>query len=242
MNQLTPETVAFGFVWYVAFLFSTTCHEAAHAFAARLGGDDTAYHGGQVTLNPLPHLEREPWGMVVIPLLSYALFGWMMGWASAPYDPYWADRHPRRAALKSLAGPAANFALMFLAAIGIWLGVRWGYFRAPQEAGIGSTSGITEAINPEQFGFLAAMLGMFFVLNLILGTFNLLPVPPLDGHSGITLLLPRRQALSVMEFGRDRSFHLLGTLIAWYIYGKIVNDIFFAGLKILYPSVTYRAF
>ncbi len=242
MDQLTPETVAFGFLWYFAFLFSTTCHEASHALAARLGGDDTAYQGGQLTLNPLPHIEREPWGMVVIPLVSYFMFGWMMGWASAPYDPYWADRHPRRAALQSLAGPAANFTLMFLATLGIWAGVHFGYFQPPEQAGIGGTHGVAQAVNPEQFGFLAALLGMFFVLNLILGTFNLIPVPPLDGHAGITLLLPRRQALSVLQYGRDKSIHLLGTLLAWYVYSKIVQQIFFAGLKILYPSLTYHSF
>jgi len=240
MNDLTPETVAFGFLWFIAFLFSTTCHEAAHALTAQWGGDDTAYSGGQVTLNPLPHIEREPWGMVVIPLLSYFVFGWMMGWGSAPYNPRWQERHPRRAAWMSLAGPAANFALMFLAAIGIWLGVRFGYFVPPAVAGIGGTSSMVSAVNHEQFGFVAAFLGMFFVLNLVLGTFNLLPVPPLDGHAGITLLLPERQALRVMEFGQDRSFHMLGTLAAWYVYGKLVPSILTLGLKLLYPSVSYQ--
>lgn len=100
-------------IWFVAFLLSLTCHEAAHALAARLGGDRTA--DDQVTLNPLPHMQREPVGMVLFPLLTYALNGWMMGWASAPYDPHWAQRHPRRAALMALAGPLANFTLAGLA-------------------------------------------------------------------------------------------------------------------------------
>jgi Zn-dependent protease len=60
MPDFSPQLLAFGFVWYVAFLFSTTCHEAAHAFVAKLGGDDTAALGGQVTLNPVPHIQREP--------------------------------------------------------------------------------------------------------------------------------------------------------------------------------------
>lgn len=239
MDQITPETIAFGFLWYLAFLFSATCHEASHALAAKWGGDNTAYHGGQLTLNPLPHIEREPIGMVVIPIITYFVFGWVMGWASAPYDPYWAQRHPRRAAWKSLAGPAANFVLMFLAASAIWMGVGLGQLRAPAVAGIGGTHGVTEAVNPEQFGFVATMLGVFFILNLLLATFNLLPVPPLDGHAGITLLLPEKQALRVMEFGQDRSFHFLGTLIAWYLYGKLVPIIFLAGMKLLYPSISY---
>src|SRR5205807_5041545 len=87
-----------GAVWYIVFLLSTTCHEAAHALAAKLGGDLTAFHGGQVSLDPTPHIRREPIGMLVAPILSYLMGGWMMGWASAPYDPFWARRHPRRAA------------------------------------------------------------------------------------------------------------------------------------------------
>ena len=58
-------------VFYVAFLFSVTLHEAAHARAALRGGDPTAYHGGQVTLNPLPHIQREPFGTVLVPLLTF---------------------------------------------------------------------------------------------------------------------------------------------------------------------------
>src|SRR5436309_2868306 len=70
MADVQPELIALGFIWYVAFLFSTTCHEAAHALAAKIGGDDTAFAGGQVSLNPVPHIQREPWGMVVFPILS----------------------------------------------------------------------------------------------------------------------------------------------------------------------------
>src|SRR5213079_1801669 len=58
MADLSPELLALGFIWYVAFLFSTTCHEAAHALAAKIGGDDTAFAGGQVSLNPVPHIQR----------------------------------------------------------------------------------------------------------------------------------------------------------------------------------------
>jgi len=52
-----------------------------------MGGDHTAALGGQVSLDPVPHIRREPFGMVVFPILTYVMGGWMMGWASAPYDP-----------------------------------------------------------------------------------------------------------------------------------------------------------
>src|SRR5215475_4379593 len=146
MQQLSPEALVQGLVWYVVFLFSTTCHEASHSLAAKWGGDLTAFRGGQVTLNPVPHMKREPFGMLVVPLLSFLLGGWMIGWASAPYDPFWQSRYPRRAAWMSLAGPAANFALMLLAAIGIRGGMMAGIFLQPREVGFTS---ITEAVHSE---------------------------------------------------------------------------------------------
>ena len=67
---MNSEFLIAGVVWYVVFLLSTTCHEAAHAWAAKLGGDLTAFHGGQVSLDPIPHIRREPFGMVIFPLLT----------------------------------------------------------------------------------------------------------------------------------------------------------------------------
>src|SRR5689334_23935121 len=115
--------IATGFIWFVAFLFSTTVHEAMHALVAWKGGDPTAYHGGQVSLSPVPHIRREPIGMVVLPLISALASGWPIGFASAPYDPRWAHEHPRRAAVMSLAGPAANFLLVLVSAVLLRIGV-----------------------------------------------------------------------------------------------------------------------
>ena len=64
LSKFTPEFLALGGIWYLAFLFSTVCHEAAHALAAKLGGDTTASEGGQASLNPLPHIMREPIGIL----------------------------------------------------------------------------------------------------------------------------------------------------------------------------------
>ena len=97
-SAMNPEFLLLGVIWYIVFLFSTTCHEGAHALAAKLGGDPTAFHGGQVSLNPWPHIQRELIGMVVVPILSYIMAHWMIGWASTPYDPSWQQRYPRRAA------------------------------------------------------------------------------------------------------------------------------------------------
>jgi len=67
---MNDTVLVYGLLWFIAFLFSTTVHEAMHALAALRGGDPTAYLGGQVSLSPLPHIRREPIGMLVVPLLT----------------------------------------------------------------------------------------------------------------------------------------------------------------------------
>jgi Zn-dependent protease len=235
MESIRPETLTLGFIWYMVFLFSTTCHEGAHALAAKLGGDPTAFHSGQVTLNPIPHIRREPLGTVVVPIVSYLLSGWMIGWASAPYDPAWQQRYPRRAAWMALAGPAANFALMLLAAVAIRIGMVLGQFHAPDVINFTRVTESTHAAGPT---FAATLLSILFVLNLLLGTFNLLPVPPLDGNTGVTLLMPRNAALKFLEWTRS-GFALLGLLVAWKLFDKVFNLIFTLALNLLYPGSRY---
>ena len=72
--------IVLGVLWYVVFLMAITFHEGAHALAAKWGGDPTAFRAGQVTLSPLPHMQREPFGTILVPLLSFYLQGWMIGW------------------------------------------------------------------------------------------------------------------------------------------------------------------
>jgi len=238
MQQLSPEALVQGLIWYVVFLFSTTCHEASHSLAAKWGGDLTAFRGGQVTLNPLPHMKREPFGMLVVPLLSFLLGGWMIGWASAPYDPFWQSRYPRRAAWMSLAGPGANFVLMLLAAIGIRAGMLAGIFLQPREVGFTS---ITEAVHSEPpiLTFAAMFISVLFFQNLLLGTFNLLPVPPLDGSTGVTVLMSEKTALRFLEFVRDPMFSMAGILAAWFLFDKLFDPIFTFALNMLYPGARY---
>ena len=213
MPDLSPQLLAFGFVWYVAFLFSTTCHEAAHALVAKIGGDNTAALGGQVSLNPVPHIQREPWGMVVIPILSFLFTRGMIGWASAPFDPDWERRHPRRAAWMALAGPAANYSLMLLAA----LALRGGY----------AADFLHHARDSGHLEFANVALLAFFSLNLLLGTFNLLPVPPLDGSAAIMLFMSEQQAHRYLNWLRGNSYAMLGLLAGLllfrYFYGPVEN-------------------
>jgi Zn-dependent protease len=207
MHDITPQFLLYGFIWYMAFLFSTTCHEAAHAFVAKLGGDQTAAQGGQVSLNPIPHIRREPFGMVLVPLLSYFINQSMIGWASAPFDPLWERRHPRRAGWMALAGPAANFSLMLLAAIGL---------RIAALAGVLYRDPLTG-----QPGILLLTLFIFFSLNLLLGTFNLLPVPPLDGSTGILIFMSEPTAQKYLNWLRGNSYAMLGLLLALVLFNRV---------------------
>jgi Zn-dependent protease len=233
---MNADFVLLGLIWYIVFLFSTTCHEGAHALAAKLGGDETAALGGQASLNPLPHIMRSPIGMVVVPILSYLSVHWMMGWASAPYDPAWQERHPRRAAWMALAGPAANFTLMILAALAIHIGMIIGVFRQP--SGVSFTH-VVEAAGPGTAEFAATFLSILFVLNLLLGTFNLLPLPPLDGNTGVTLLMPESSARGFMEWTRTGNFGMIGLIIAWFAYDKVFAFFFRVALSALYPGSSW---
>lgn len=176
-------------LWYGAFLFSLTCHEAAHAFVAWRGGDDTAYRAGQVTLNPVPHVAREPLGTVLVPILSFFQFGGMIGWASAPYDPFWEDRHPRRAALMSAAGPAANVVLAAIAFAVLYAGLSAGAWTYPSAIGLDR---LVEA--PEESAawmrWAAQLASVFLSLNVLLALFNAIPCPPLDGAAVLAGLVP----------------------------------------------------
>ena len=209
MPDLTPDLLLRVFLWFVAFLFSTTCHEAAHALVAKWGGDPTAALGGQVTLNPIPHIRREPFGMVLVPLLSCVISngGSMIGWASAPYDPSWQRRYPRRAARMALAGPAANFTLMMIAGVLFRLSVQGQWFAANQSGG-----GQELILNT---------LLIFFSLNLLLGTFNLLPVPPLDGSTALALVMPERMALRYLDWVNESGFRMFGLIIAILLFRQI---------------------
>jgi Zn-dependent protease len=231
------EQLALGMMWYVVFLLSLTCHEAAHALAAKMGGDLTAFHGGQATLNPIPHMRREPFGTIVIPLLSYALGGWMLGWGSAPYDPLWQHRYPRRAAWMALAGPGANLALLAIAAAGIHAGRAAGIFAAPSSARFARVVESAAGAAPEG---LATFLSILFSLNLLLATFNLLPIPPLDGNTAVGLLLSEDGARRFASLSHNRSLAVLGLLLGWRIFGYMFHPMFLLALNLLYPGERYH--
>jgi Zn-dependent protease len=228
---MDSQLIATGAVWYVVFLFSLTCHEAAHALVAKWGGDPTASLGGQVTLNPIPHMRREVFGTIVVPIASYALGGWMIGWASAPYDPLWRDRHPRRAAWMAIAGPSANLCLVLLAVLGIRFLMLAGVLAAPEFV---QFSHVVDAASPGLAEGVALFLSVLFSLNLLLAIFNLLPVPPLDGHAALGLVLPGNVARRFAALTRDPMLAIVGLLVCWKILPYIFGPVFSLGLTLMY--------
>ena len=224
-------------VFYLVFLMSTVLHEAAHAWTAMRGGDPTAYHGGQVSLDPRPHMQREPFGMIMLPLISLAASGWIFGYASAPYDPRWAERHPKRAALMSLAGPASNLLLVLGAWIVIRGGTAFGWFAAPMSIGFDR---IVEAPAGGLVGVLALVLSVVFSLNLLLAVFNLIPFPPLDGSGVLPIVLPERalNAYRTLLAGRP-ALAWAGIIGAWMIFDRVFPPIWLAAVNLLYPGTGY---
>ena len=220
-----------GGMWYGAFLLSTVCHEASHAWVASRLGDDTALKGGQVTLNPIPHIRREPIGMVVVPLLSWFAGGWLIGWASAPYSVQWARTFPKRAALMALAGPATNLALAVAAALLIRLGYEWHVFAAPYSF---TMSSLAVAPAGGLADLAARVLSILLSLNLLLCLFNILPVPPLDGSNAPLLLLPQGAAMKYAELLRYPLFRYAGILLASRLIPPILPPLLQMVTRVLY--------
>ena len=226
-----------GLVYYVVFLFSTTLHEAAHAWAAMRGGDPTAYHGGQVSLDPRAHIRREPFGMVVLPLISVVLSGWPFGFASAPYDPRWAMRYPKRAAWMALAGPAGNLALVLGAALAIRLGSSAGVFTAPSAVGFDQ---IVAAQAGGLWSAVAFLLSVVFSLNLLLAAFNLIPVPPLDGSGALPLALSDEATARYQRFvWGNQTFAWIGILVAWQVFDVVFQPLWLFAVNLVHPGVSY---
>lgn len=219
-------------IWLVAFLFSVTAHEAAHAFVAMKGGDLTAYHNGQVTLNPVPHILRSPFGMVLVPIFFFVTSGFMIGWASAPYNAEWAAKYPRRAAWMASAGSVANLCIFLCAILLAKIGLSSGVFQPPH----GGAFGFTSIVFAESGVWLsiAKLLSIFIFLNLLLVVFNLFPFPPLDGGSVITLFMSETTALRFSRFINQPMYSILGLVIAWRFIGTVFRPLFKLSVDLLY--------
>ena len=199
------ESIYIKLFLYAIIVLSASFHEFAHAFAAFKLGDSTAKDEGRLTLNPLKHIDLM--GTVIIPLfLLLSPAGIFIGWAKpVPYNPY-NLRDKKYGSLKvGIAGPAANFLIALILGIFLRL-VLSGVF------GLNIFSGI----------FLSA-LGLIIYINIFLGIFNLIPIPPLDGSKVLMDLFPRANyvMVSVGIFGI-----FLALAIAFFILSPLAGFIF----------------
>ncbi len=161
---------------FVVLIFSAIVHEVSHGLVAERLGDSTARDAGRITLNPIPHID--PFGTILLPLLLLAIGSPIIVGAAKPVPVNFNNLHnPKRdMALVSLAGPLSNFLLAILFGIIIKLGLS------------NSISG--------------PILVTGIVLNLVLGVFNLIPIPPLDGSKIVASFLPTEWVYKLFRFER----------------------------------------
>ncbi|VAX17830.1 hypothetical protein MNBD_NITROSPINAE02-561 [hydrothermal vent metagenome] len=178
------DAVLVAILVYSLFM-GVVCHELGHGAAAFLSGDDTAFRAGRLTMNPVRHISFL--GTVIVPITVYSLTGVTFGWAKpVPFNPIKLERQPRDQALVAGAGPFVSFALSYVMFILFVSLAAWHnslypgspiYFSLdlalPMDVGEGFFA-------PAWFVGLE-ILAIGSVVNLILGVFNLIPVPPLDG-------------------------------------------------------------
>jgi Zn-dependent protease len=230
----TTAEIGLGLLWFAVFVVSTTFHEAAHGWTAFKFGDSTAHDAGLVTLDPVAHILRSPFGMVIMPLLSFAFSlpnPWMIGWASTPYDPFWAHTHRRKAVIMSLSGPAANLMLVLVAIAVIRGGMLLSVLAEPDMAYFDH---VVDANSGGLATGFATLLSVLFSLNILLLIFNLIPMPPLDGSDVITLFLSERLTLQYRNLMAQPTFQMVGLVVAWRIMDLIFFPVWRTAVDLLY--------
>ena len=191
----------------IAVIVGITFHEFSHAAVASLQGDQTARSQGRLTLNPVSHLD---------PLGSIAIIVAGIGWGRpVPVNPSSMRNRRFGGVLVGLAGPAANFLVALAAAVA---------FRVVYPA-VGTSFDV---------GFSLNLLNMLVTINVVLGVFNLLPIPPLDGSTLLSLVLPPSRQNIVAFLNQYGIFLLLGLLI---LAPNLLTPIFRAITQALYGLV-----
>lgn len=185
----------------LATIIAITFHEAAHGYAARALGDPTAALLGRVSLNPIRHVD--PVGTILVPglllasqLLATGRVEMMFGWAKPVPVDIRNFANPRVGMMwVAIAGPVMNFALALLAGLGIHVAMAGGEF-----------------LSAESLAWVYRFISFAILVNLVLGLFNLFPVPPLDGGRIVVGLLPFRAAMAYARLENVGLFLVIGVL------------------------------
>lgn len=184
---------------FIILLFSAVVHEVSHGLMAEKLGDSTARDEGRITLNPIPHID--PFGSILLPFMLLAVGSPIIFGAAKPVPVDFSNLHPKKLgmALVALAGPLSNYLLAILFIVILKFGL---------------AQGVAEPI-----------LRLAALINIVLGTFNLIPIPPLDGSKILASFAPDDWAY---------------TILSWERYGFIIVIIFlYLGLLdlVLWPVV-----
>lgn len=188
----------------IPFFLGITCHEVAHGYVSYLMGDPTAKNAGRLTLNPIKHLD--PLGTLTLIVTQ------LIGWAKpVPINPSYYKDYRQGILYVSLAGPMANYAVMLFFAVVLKTLIVISHNPAAASA---------EYILRPMINI--AVAGVF--INAILGTFNLLPIPPLDGSKILACLLPGHLAARFMQLEKY-GFIILILMAFTGILGKILSPV-----------------
>ena len=194
-------------VYALPVLFAITLHEAAHAYAARYFGDNTAYAQGRMTLNPISHIDL--FGTIIIPIALYLTSGFVFGYARPVPVQFGNLRNPKRdMAWVALAGPLAN----------LFMAVMWLIF-----AVVLTATGVSE-----DFPHKVAQAGI--VTNLLIFAFNLFPLPPLDGGRVLTSMLPHGLAFKFAKI-EPYGFFILLALLYFNVLAFWVQPVMWLGAQ-----------
>ncbi|MGH9514531.1 MAG: site-2 protease family protein [Terriglobales bacterium] len=220
----------------IAFVFAISVHESSHAWMANRRGDPTAKMLGRITLNPIKHID--PVGTVLLPLIAILAHFPVLGWAKpTPVDTRNFRQPVLDDILTSVVGPISNFAVAVLVAIVL------GILALVSNLGR-SIIHVLPLVYPNRLELLAAQtssilmpLSLFLyevaMINIVLGVFNLIPVPPLDGSHVLRHLLPP-QAQRVYD-----TVGWLGLLALIYLGGGLLGRLIFPAID-LFNSVLVR--
>ena len=199
----------------VAFLFSASVHESAHAWTSSYFGDDLARSQGRISLNPLVHID--PIGTLLFPAIAFFTHVPLIGWAKAtPVNPLqWRNKRVANFWV-SAAGVICNFIMAIIAGIAIRLLYSSGVIVIGAE---GLAPAMTNSIIANGA---VSLLQTFFSLNIVLGVFNLLPVPPLDGSGILSSVLPSSFEAGIQQL-HQFGYLLLFIAVFTGVVGKLLG-------------------
>lgn len=193
MDQITSRIIEI-LITLPVILISLSVHELCHGFAAYKLGDPTAKGMGRLSMNPLRHID---------PIGFIALLFFRVGWAKpVMIDPRYFKNPKRDMAICSLAGPISNFLLAFIFSFIYVFLVR-----------IGLSLGLLYVAKTSYFEVLCMMAMYMVTINLGLGVFNLIPIPPLDGSKILYAFLPSRIVFKILPY--ERYIQLVMLLLLW---------------------------